>query len=128
MHLHGYSFQVIARGTGTWNGTESPLPQFPLLRDVVTTPPSGYLVIRFKADNPGVWAYHCHMVFHLSAGMMVTLIESPQILQRSLTVDQQALDMCQEQGIPTAGNCAGNTVNVLDTSGCNNNPADENAT
>jgi iron transport multicopper oxidase len=128
MHLHGHSFQVIARGIGTWDGSESSLPKYPVVRDVVTTPPSGYLVIRFKADNPGVWMYHCHMVFHLAAGMTVTLIESPDILQRTLTVDQQALDLCHEQKIPTAGNCAGDTVNVLDTSGCNNNPEDENGT
>ena len=128
MHLHGYSFQVIARGTGTWDGSESSLPQYPVVRDVVTTPPSGYLVIRFKADNPGVWMYHCHMVFHLAAGMMVTLVESPDILQSTLTVDQQSLALCREQMIATAGNCAGDTVNVFDTRGCNNNPEDENGT
>jgi len=128
MHLHGHRFQVIARGTGTWDGSESSIAQYPVVRDVVTTPPSGYLVIRFKANNPGVWMYHCHMVSHLAAGMTVTLVESPDILQSTLTVDQQALALCREQMIPTEGNCAGNRVNVFDTRGCNNNPEAETGT
>jgi iron transport multicopper oxidase len=64
MHLHGYEFQVVARGAGTWDGDESKLPKVPMRRDTVTTPASGYLVIRIKANNPGVWMFHCHMEFH----------------------------------------------------------------
>jgi iron transport multicopper oxidase len=64
MHLHGYEFQVVARGTGSWDGNESKLPKVPMRRDTVTTPPSGYLVIRIRANNPGVWMFHCHMEFH----------------------------------------------------------------
>lgn len=128
MHLHGHEFQLIARGSGTWNGDTSNVPQYPLVRDTATTPPSGYLVIRFQANNPGVWMFHCHMEFHVAAGMMVTIIESPLILQHTLKVSQAALDICKQQNIPTAGNCAGNTVDVLDTSQCNNNPSEDEET
>lgn len=55
MHLHGHRFQVVARGFGDWNGDERNFPQYPVLRDVADTVPWGHLVIRFKADNPGVW-------------------------------------------------------------------------
>lgn len=125
MHLHGHEFQLIARGSGTWNGDTSAVPQFPLVRDTATTPASGYLVIRFQANNPGVWMFHCHIEFHIVAGMMVTIIESPLILQQTLRVSQAALDICNLQNIPTAGNCAGNTVDVLDTSQCNSNPCED---
>jgi iron transport multicopper oxidase len=64
MHLHGYEFQVVARGSGSWNGDETKVRHIPMKRDTVTTPASGYLVIRFKANNPGVWVFHCHMEFH----------------------------------------------------------------
>jgi iron transport multicopper oxidase len=64
MHLHGYEFQVVARGSGTWDRNEDRLPAVPMRRDTVTTPSSGYLVLRFKAEKPGVWMFHCHMEFH----------------------------------------------------------------
>lgn len=64
MHLHGYDFQVVARGPGSWDGDESKLPAVPLRRDTVITPPAGHLVIRIKTQNPGTWMFHCHMEFH----------------------------------------------------------------
>lgn len=39
------------------------------LRDTVNVPSRGYAVIRFRADNPGVWLLHCHIVWHLATGM-----------------------------------------------------------
>jgi iron transport multicopper oxidase len=30
-------------------------PEYPVRRDVVVVPPMGNLVIRFVADNPGLW-------------------------------------------------------------------------
>lgn len=128
MHLHGHEFQVIARGTGTWNGDISNVSRYPVVRDTVTTPSSGYLVIRFQANIPGIHVFHCHMELHLAAGMMVTIIESPEIVQQTLKVSEAALEICNQQNIPTAGNCAGNTVNVLDTSQCNNNPSEDQET
>ena len=26
-----------------------------------------------QADNPGVWMYHCHNIYHAELGMMTTL-------------------------------------------------------
>ena len=52
MHLHGHHFQVIARGPGQWDGH---VAQVPMQRDTVNTPAWGHLVLRFRADNPGVW-------------------------------------------------------------------------
>lgn len=64
MHLHGYNFQVVARGPGPWDGDETKFPSVPMRRDTVTTPPAGHLVIRIKTRNPGTWMFHCHMEFH----------------------------------------------------------------
>ena len=47
------------------------------MRDTVIVPSLGYLVIRFRADNPGAWLFHCHIDLHLVTGMAVTIIESP---------------------------------------------------
>lgn len=32
-------------------------------------PPYGYVVIRFLADNEGIWALHCHIMWHQASGM-----------------------------------------------------------
>lgn len=127
MHLHGHRFQVVARGPGQWNGDDTYFPVNPLKRDTAVTQPGGHLVLRFKADNPGVWAFHCHMEWHVEAGMRITLIESPDQLQGSLTIADTQLQICRAQGLPTSGNCAGSTTNLEDTSQCNNVPSNEDA-
>lgn len=49
----------------------------------------------------------------------MTLIEAPDKLQQSgLQIPPDHLAACKAQGIPTSGNCAGNTRNPLDTSQC----------
>jgi FtsP/CotA-like multicopper oxidase with cupredoxin domain len=32
-----------------------------------------YMRIRFRANNPGVWLFHCHTEFHLDRGMAVMI-------------------------------------------------------
>jgi iron transport multicopper oxidase len=63
-HLHGHEFQVVARSdddAGAWNETEGELRDTPMRRDTVLVRPNGNIVLRFKADNPGVWFFHCHI-------------------------------------------------------------------
>lgn len=55
MHLHGHDFWVLGQGTGTYDASTADLkltnaPR----RDVVMLPGSGYIVIAFYTDNPGV--------------------------------------------------------------------------
>lgn len=57
MHLHGHYFKVAAINN---------LPIEGALRDTVLVPPSTSVTIRFAADNPGNWAFHCHHLYHLS--------------------------------------------------------------
>ena len=83
MHMHGHDFQVLAEGFGTWDGTIVN-PSNPQRRDVQMlrkgAPPENpsYIVIQYTQDNPGVWFLHCHLVWHLSAGMVVVLLEHPE--------------------------------------------------
>lgn len=39
------------------------------IKDTVTVPDGGYTVIRFVANNPGFWLFHCHIEFHVEVGM-----------------------------------------------------------
>jgi Multicopper oxidase len=36
-----------------------------------TLKPCGFTVIRFVANNPGAWFFHCHIDWHLVMGMAV---------------------------------------------------------
>ena len=40
----------------------------PLKRTTVRVPNNGYVVVRFKADNPGLWFFHCHLFSHMRKG------------------------------------------------------------
>jgi FtsP/CotA-like multicopper oxidase with cupredoxin domain len=61
MHLHGHHFQVIDINGQRIAGA---------LRDTVLVPPKAAVTIAFDADNPGNWAFHCHHLYHMNAGMM----------------------------------------------------------
>jgi FtsP/CotA-like multicopper oxidase with cupredoxin domain len=64
MHLHGHVFQVVAIGAERFAGA---------LRDTVLVPPDEAVTIAFDADNPGRWAFHCHVLYHMEAGMFTTV-------------------------------------------------------
>lgn len=64
-HLHGHKFEVVAV-----NG--QPVTKN-LVLDTIDVEPSNEVTIRFNADNPGIWAFHCHNLIHAGMGMMTTL-------------------------------------------------------
>ena len=94
-HLHGHHFWHV----GTFEGVYDPKAGYPssggggnFIRDTInlvgafpaqnTTPgtgetcnsllkPCGFTVIRFVANNPGAWLFHCHIDWHLVMGMSV---------------------------------------------------------
>eukprot|EP00253_Pinus_taeda_P024234 PITA_24234 len=72
MHLHGYNFYVVGHGFRNYNPIID-LLKFNLVdtpqRNTVIAPISGWVAIRFKADNPGVWFLHCHLDDHLAWGL-----------------------------------------------------------
>ena len=63
MHLHGHRFQVIEIDQRRFSGA---------LRDTIHIPPGKRVVVAFDADNPGRWAFHCHLAYHMHAGMFAT--------------------------------------------------------
>ena len=78
MHLHGHNFYVLSESNGPWDGTivNAANPQrrdVQLLQPGSTTVPS-HMVIQFDADNPGVWPFHCHIAWHVSAGLYVNIL------------------------------------------------------
>jgi len=78
-----------------------------MMRDTVSIPGKGFILIRFIADNPGVWFFHCHIDLHLVGGMGSTIIEAPDILQAEHSIPDMGMYLCQRQGRWSSGNCAG---------------------
>lgn len=64
MHLHGHVFQVTAMDGKPFEGA---------MRDTVLVMPNSSLSIQFDANNPGVWPLHCHILYHMEAGMFTVL-------------------------------------------------------
>ncbi|KAG0035562.1 hypothetical protein BGZ82_005230 [Podila clonocystis] len=125
-HLHGHVFQVVGRGDGAYDPASGPYPFYlntsenPLRRDTVLVRSEQNVAIRFKADNPGVWFFHCHIEWHLQAGLATTMIEAPEAMAGVLTVDSKHFEQCKALGIPYEGNAAGNQG--LDLTGQNVGP------
>ncbi|KAI3980315.1 hypothetical protein MKX01_001386 [Papaver californicum] len=73
-HLHGHDFWVLGYGDGKFseeNDEKNLNLNTPPLRNTVVVYPYGWTAIRFIADNPGVWPFHCHIEPHLHMGMGV---------------------------------------------------------
>jgi FtsP/CotA-like multicopper oxidase with cupredoxin domain len=64
MHLHGHEFQVVEINGKRFPGA---------VRDTVLVTPGARVVVAFDANNPGYWAMHCHLLYHMDAGMFTTV-------------------------------------------------------
>lgn len=116
-HLHGYGFNVIGIGRSPdtnvkkinlkhaldldRRGLLHRQYNLPPLKDTIAVPNNGYVVLRFRADNPGkisphnshrkalhnlllslhiqnqsptgFWLFHCHFLYHIVIGMNLIL-------------------------------------------------------
>jgi FtsP/CotA-like multicopper oxidase with cupredoxin domain len=68
-HLHGHHVLVLSR-----NG--KPASGSPLWLDSFDVRTGEVWEVAFRADNPGLWANHCHNLPHVEAGMTLHLMYS----------------------------------------------------
>ncbi|KAF2032223.1 hypothetical protein EK21DRAFT_110167 [Setomelanomma holmii] len=75
-HLHGYKFWVLAQGHGypPSNLQDTLDLRNPLRRDTVSVESYGWSLVRFVADNTGAWAFHCHIGWHMEAGLGMVFV------------------------------------------------------
>ncbi len=59
IHLHG-----------VWSDLEDENSEFHLRKHTIDMPPGTRRSYRVRADALGRWAYHCHLLYHMEAGMM----------------------------------------------------------
>ncbi|KAI1318994.1 hypothetical protein EDD11_005192 [Mortierella claussenii] len=96
-HFHGHNFYVLGWGQGNYVPGKSPLELTnPLRRDTSTVPAYGYTVIRFRNDNPGMWAFHCHIEWHMEAGLMVQFESLPQAI-KNFQIPSEMSAMCSSK-------------------------------
>lgn len=66
MHLHGHFFELV-------NGHGDLQP----MKHTVRVLPGGFVDLDLTADAPGDWAFHCHLLYHMHAGMMRVVTVRP---------------------------------------------------
>lgn len=73
-HLHGHDFWVLGYGEGKFDTFNDPKKYNlvnPIMKNTVPVHRYGWTALRFRADNPGAWAFHCHIESHFYMGMGV---------------------------------------------------------
>ncbi len=59
MHIHGHYWELV-----NGHGAHQPL------KHTVKVLPGAFVDLDLTADAPGDWAFHCHLLYHMHAGMM----------------------------------------------------------
>ncbi len=67
IHLHGHFFELV-NGAGMMNQP---------LKHTVVVQPGSTATFDVTANEPGDWAFHCHLLYHMHAGMMQTVTVRP---------------------------------------------------
>jgi FtsP/CotA-like multicopper oxidase with cupredoxin domain len=103
MHLHGHDFRVL-------NGQEDYAP----LKNTIDIMPMETDVIEFNANAEGDWFFHCHILYHMMAGMgrVFTyenqppnpLIPNPKLAKRKLFAEDRKFHFMAENDFSTNGN------------------------
>ncbi|WP_426284512.1 copper resistance system multicopper oxidase [Luteibacter sp. E-22] len=65
IHLHGM-----------FSDLESPEGEFQVRKHTINVQPAQRITYAVTADNPGRWAYHCHLLYHMEAGMFREVVVS----------------------------------------------------
>ncbi|KAI9444229.1 Fet3 protein [Lactarius indigo] len=134
-HLHGHKVQIVNRADDYTSSDPTLNPPIvegqanPIRRDTVGVPSGSSAALRVVADNPGAWLLHCHIEWHLEAGLAVTFIEAPlEMQQRAETVQappSALAQQCRALNLPASGNAAGH-ASATDLSGLKTGPFPQN--
>jgi FtsP/CotA-like multicopper oxidase with cupredoxin domain len=104
-HLHGHVFWVMATSVEQYfpwdtdyynqlnSTTTNDYNKNPMRRDTLVIPEYGWALIRFRNDNPGQWALHCHISWHMEAGLFMQFV-SLQDEIKALGLPSDVLALC----------------------------------
>jgi CopA family copper-resistance protein len=103
MHLHGHDFRVL-NGQGDYAPAKNTIDIMPMETDT----------LEFAATESGDWFFHCHMLYHMMAGMGRVFsyehspvnpeISNPALAQRKLFADDRRFHVMADNDFATNGN------------------------
>ncbi len=115
-HLHGHDFYILSTHAPARVGSFDLFNPFefdkapvggpmnlinPAKKDTVYVSSMGYAVLRFHANNPGLWLLHCHILWHQSVGMgMAIQVDGPSGQDSWLKLQKAAQDSCRMSSRP----------------------------
>ena len=67
IHLHGHFFEMV-------NGADH---MHQPLKHTMVVQPGGTATFDLTVNEPGDWAFHCHLLYHMHAGMMQVVTVRP---------------------------------------------------
>eukprot|EP00899_Mesostigma_viride_P000838 jgi/Mesvir1/10755/Mv13824-RA.1 len=82
-HLHGHHMYVMGFGQGNYKASVDDASfntVDPPLQDTFSLLPRGWTAIRFVANNPGIWHFHCVIQAHLVLGMGLVFVVAPEMI------------------------------------------------
>lgn len=77
MHLHGM-WLMLDTGAGKWNP----------IKHVVSVAPGTTLYTETEVDAAGEWAFHCHLMYHMAAGMFRKVVVEGDATTAQLTAGE----------------------------------------
>lgn len=86
IHLHGMFFDLVVDESA-----------FKPRKHTVIVKPAEKLSFDVTADHVGDWAFHCHLLFHMHAGMMQVVSVMPRAAGAKTPADHEGHDMMTDQ-------------------------------
>jgi FtsP/CotA-like multicopper oxidase with cupredoxin domain len=81
LHLHGHFFRLL-NGQG----------DFAPLKHTVDVPPMARAAIEFLASEQGDWIFHCHLLYHMKAGMSRVISYDDQGANHKPNLDYKSMN------------------------------------
>ncbi|CAG8960632.1 hypothetical protein HYFRA_00013510 [Hymenoscyphus fraxineus] len=120
IHLHGHDFAILQQSSKPfWAPLVKIKKDNPPRRDVALLPANGYLLLAFKADNPGAWLMHCHIAWHASSGLALQILEREGAIDVSPAHMKETTRVCDNWNawVGDRGNYWNSTGEFQDDSG-----------
>jgi iron transport multicopper oxidase len=121
LHLHGHNFYVVYQGhrnskefiTDVKQQYKFKYDHHATKRDTVNVNANSSLVLRFIADNPGIWVFHAQNIWLLESGLMTTFIEDEYKIRKLFWKHKNEVTYCKSCDITKYDQHVGQKENLF---------------